>query len=82
MARGAARTAFDEVAAEARRAAELAEALGSPPLADHLLDLAGRAMAQGRSTDAHFARVADRATSLLFRPGDLQESRELATAGP
>jgi hypothetical protein len=79
---GAARAGFEQVAAEARLAAELAVEVGSPQLADHLRDVADHAVAQGTSADAHFEGVAARATSLLFSRMAVQRTEELAAGGP
>jgi hypothetical protein len=82
LTRGAARTGFEEVAAEARRAAGLAAEIGSRQLADHLEAMADRAVAQGASTEAHFAGVAARASSLLFGGMPPRWMGGLAAGGP
>jgi hypothetical protein len=82
MTKGAARAGFEQVAAEARHAAELALEVGSPQLADYLRQMADRAIAQGASTEAHFDGVAAQATSLLFRGMPVRRTGELAAGGP
>jgi hypothetical protein len=82
MTRGAARRGFEQVAAEARQAAVLAVEVGSPQLANHLREVADRAVAQGMSTEAHFEGAAAQATSLLFPGMPPRRTGGLAAGGP
>lgn len=82
MTGGAARGGFEQVAAEARQAAELAVEVGSPQLVDHLRAMADRAVVQGASMEAHFGGVAAQAVSLLFAGRHSRRTAGLATGGP
>jgi hypothetical protein len=66
MVDGAASAGFARVAADARRAAALAESVGCAPLGDHLASIGARAAGQGSAVDTHYVGAADRATTLIF----------------
>ena len=65
MVDDAASRGFGRVQADALKAAVLARAIGSPPLAEHLAESAARAADQGAAVQAHYRAAAHRANELL-----------------
>jgi hypothetical protein len=70
MTDGAAARLGRRIEAEMTQAAALSDGLGSPPLTDYLLASGARARHQALEVEAHYARVADEATRLLFGDRD------------